>query len=310
LKGNPYGGPLKPGQAILAVSGDPTKPDYQTLEVLEVRATDYGFHEIDFSTGRAVIKDNSQRCVSCHGVPGEGHPVWDTFNVWPGVYSSYQGFFVKGSPELLAFQSFLQNQAKTQRYSKFWYGEISRQDRVVDQVPADGHAWGLAYNLGVDFGNLRDTQLMTYLPMTKDFAKWQFVLQSTTYCNDSIEDYLPAATKAHFRYSYADMLKSTEDAQLAYLREKQARQGNAAGPVAWKSWERTDTERMARLRYIMENRGLSMARFSYAPYSVAESADWTTLNIIVQSIRTNDFERLGVEKGCELLKQWSLQALQ
>ena len=87
----------KDGRSLLAFTTDPSKPFYNSLQMIEFdeRASQFKFGELSFNQdkekGNTHIRANAKptSCASCHGAGANAHPIWDSYALWPGVYGSF-----------------------------------------------------------------------------------------------------------------------------------------------------------------------------------------------------------------------------
>lgn len=120
---------------VLAFTGDPARPSYQTMQVLEF-SDDGSFHphEIDFEQTQVNsnetnlsqvqprtphIVDNPQSCARCHG--NDSHPIWDAYDLWPGFYGSVDDHIAADSPEGQNYRQFRNGPGATGRYAALIY---------------------------------------------------------------------------------------------------------------------------------------------------------------------------------------------
>ncbi len=103
---------------ILAFTGDPAGPDFDTLEVIHFRDDTRAFELEQFVLPAAVRRDptlaaaardngrsNPRACLRCHG--SDPRPIFDSYPVWPGFYGSQQDAFDHAPDELASYRSFL-----------------------------------------------------------------------------------------------------------------------------------------------------------------------------------------------------------
>ncbi len=103
---------------ILAFTGDPAGPDFDTLEVIHFRDDVRAFELAQFVLPAAVRRDptlaatardngrsNPRACLRCHG--SDPRPIFDSYPVWPGFYGSQQDAFEHAPDELASYRRFL-----------------------------------------------------------------------------------------------------------------------------------------------------------------------------------------------------------
>ncbi|MCC6276586.1 MAG: hypothetical protein IT289_01580 [Oligoflexia bacterium] len=111
---------LNRGKLVFSFNGSPEQKNFDKLEVMEFdqKESRFRFHEIVFPEGRLGAKHefnlNDSKCLHCHRQ--DPRPIWDSYDLWPGVYGSTDGKMQKGTWELKKYQEFLNKNAKTGRY--------------------------------------------------------------------------------------------------------------------------------------------------------------------------------------------------
>ncbi len=107
---------------ILGMTGDPKKPGFQQLEIIQFNDENgaFDFYLADFSKPGTPIEKNPQSCLQCHGNPPR--PIWERYPYWPGVYGSIDDKIALGSKEMEYYKNFLQTQRHVGRYTKIGSG--------------------------------------------------------------------------------------------------------------------------------------------------------------------------------------------
>jgi mono/diheme cytochrome c family protein len=100
---------------LLAFTGDAKKPFYDRLQLIEFREEGrFFFAEMLFDGKGASIHEAPPECSSCHAA--DGHPIWDTYDLWPGAYGSSNDRLPVGTPERRSYESFL---AKSRHHGRY-----------------------------------------------------------------------------------------------------------------------------------------------------------------------------------------------
>lgn len=102
---------------LLAFSGLPSDPNYDTLEMIEYepQRAGYSFYSIHFNRHEETrVEINPQDCQRCHG--SNPKPNWEPYSLWPGAYGSLHDAIIEGSEEHRSFIDFLKSSARTERY--------------------------------------------------------------------------------------------------------------------------------------------------------------------------------------------------
>lgn len=114
----------KDGRLALAFTGEPGKPDFNTVETISFDDAGARFilrqYVLPAAGGSADNgKANPPQCLRCHGA--DPKPITDSYPLWPGFYGSVRDTFPPGSPELPWYRKFLKANAKqgVYRHLKF-----------------------------------------------------------------------------------------------------------------------------------------------------------------------------------------------
>lgn len=108
------------GKMTLAFTGNPTKPGYDSLEMIRYIDKDARFEMSHYALNDPTNKENGvanpASCLRCHGQ--DPRPISDSYPLWPGFYGSVRDTFPKGSPEGKWYRAFLRKHknAKTGVY--------------------------------------------------------------------------------------------------------------------------------------------------------------------------------------------------
>ncbi len=108
------------GKMTLAFNGNPEKPGYQTVEMIQYLDHDarfefskHFFPEARKSASKEALleegKPNPASCLKCHGA--DPRPISDSYPLWPGFYGSVRDTFPKNSPELPWYKKFLKEES-------------------------------------------------------------------------------------------------------------------------------------------------------------------------------------------------------
>lgn len=102
---------------LMAFTGNPDKPFYDRLQLIEFRREEsaFFFAELIFQKDGVTTHESPPECRSCHGA--DGHPIWDTYDLWPGAYGSSNDSVPRGTPERRNFEAFLAGNGRRGRYA-------------------------------------------------------------------------------------------------------------------------------------------------------------------------------------------------
>lgn len=106
---------------IIAATGDPDRPFFDELQVLEFEeeAARFVLRRVVFAAERPPeIAVNPPACLECHG--RDPRPLWDNYDFWPGVYGSDNDELKRGSIERQRFLDFKRHHAD--RYRALLFG--------------------------------------------------------------------------------------------------------------------------------------------------------------------------------------------
>jgi len=79
--------PAPDGSYFIAFTGDPSKPDYNRIQIIDAKS---GAKEIVFSPSRKArpsIHSKPESCRECHGAD-TNRLIMDSYNFWPGLFGS------------------------------------------------------------------------------------------------------------------------------------------------------------------------------------------------------------------------------
>lgn len=108
---------------ILTFTGDPSKPDYQQIEMIQFRDTkstkgkpEFDFRKVTFpakgSSEKAIVSEkNPAECLTCHRDPPR--PNWDSYPLWPGAFGATEDL---GQWEVKALNAFAETRKRHPRY--------------------------------------------------------------------------------------------------------------------------------------------------------------------------------------------------
>jgi hypothetical protein len=102
---------------LMAFTGDPGKPFFDRLQLIEFRneGSRFFFAEASFpGSGPPIFQESPVACTTCHG--DDGRPIWDAYDLWPGVYGSSHDLLHPGSRERRYYEAFLARGRHESRY--------------------------------------------------------------------------------------------------------------------------------------------------------------------------------------------------
>jgi hypothetical protein len=122
------------GRVVFTFVGNPDKPGYGKIEGLEFdpasRSFSLQFGEfLPEGAGPPVLafKRNDSRCLGCHTGQGKGlhavHPVFDSYELWPGMYGSHDDVIYPDRTEGMQFKAFMEG-----NFLKGLYRHLGRDD--------------------------------------------------------------------------------------------------------------------------------------------------------------------------------------
>ncbi len=242
----------KDAQFTMAFNGEEGTKGNLELEMFEFdKATaTFSFQRIQFHPGKAAVPQpvNEALCQKCHGK--DLRPNWESYSRWPGAYpdtdtvlNGDKYHFGWKSVEHEAFDSFYTKQMGRGRY------------RFLDQDAVDAQ-----FVIGKGNGGYHRvapshyTQIVAYLNYqrvarllraTPDFARYQYAIAAALYDCPDFDEYLPADTTPHRTYAWylTDTTKRFKGDINAFHHEH-------------------DYTQFAKFRYVLEGRGISLAKWS------------------------------------------------
>jgi len=180
------------GRLVLALTGNPDRPGYDTVEVVAFDDARAAFRLARYVLPAAVRRDpqlaaarahngelDPPECLRCHGQ--DPRPILDSYPLWPGFYGGVRDTFVDGSAELEHYRAFLSAQRGAPRglYRHLrWpegtsvppYTDPTEYDPAVTEV--DEAALRLAPNtrLGMALGELNRKRIARRLAASPRYA--------------------------------------------------------------------------------------------------------------------------------------------
>jgi ankyrin repeat protein len=251
------------GRLFLSFNGNPAHKGHDVLEMLEFdpdRAR-FELHELQIRKGRPTWHGpNPAECLTCHGE--EPLPIWDSWYLWPGFYRSEQGALYPKEAEL--HRQFEAN-AKEGRYRHL----LPPSDAPVRLRLGRQEFSASIKNIVMDavVQDMASDVLARRLAEEPKLRPYRYALLGALSCKTPMESFLPGPPPRAFE----DLLAETKRLDVEELTKRVERhranlpgapEGDyALGFVAGrqKTGQSYETDRVARLRTIVETAGSSIA---------------------------------------------------
>jgi hypothetical protein len=265
---------------IITFNGNPNQKGYNNLEVIQWsdQAHSFSFDEIQFSKDARsvpIFRANPHECTACHRDPPR--PNWQSYDFWEGAYGQAGDQIKVGSQEDHAFQSFLKNSRDKGRY-QFLTGKPGLKgpsEAEIEKGTPDPTAYSVAtlpnFRLTFFLDELNYQRIAAQLKDSPNFSQYKYAIYGALYGCDPIDSFLPNSVTATFPMSYQQVLADTLNKLSAQYNDRI----HSSGPVDSfgqdgngndmpSDFEANNASKyiIAKLRYIMENRGIKTQDWS------------------------------------------------
>ena len=249
---------------LMTFNGSSTQKGYDSLEVIQFRdeTQRFEFHEVRFPVDPTNLPEkNPAACMQCHADPValDPRPNWDSYFLWPGLIGSHDG-------DIFARD---QDRASAMDWAH------GRYQFVKNNLPVSEPNSNLSQLLGL----LNGQRLARMIRENSGLFPLRFAILGAVTCSDGRYDlsrFLPAGTASKLQKPYAAVLADTILKNRNYYQQKlhqiDTDLSPLAGPSALTGKRATDpmyadhgddySEQIARLRYLVEGSGVSMARWN------------------------------------------------
>jgi hypothetical protein len=306
-------------------------PNSAFVELIEYNKESHLFipRKIEFHEGTKVppvFHDNPTGCTSCHRM--NFRPNWDSYAAWPGAYGGYEDGLLSETKEYDQFIAFQQEAPSLPRY---------RYLRPLKLVKKKGDAFQLQcensdiqphmgqqndYRINTQFtaslSSLNFSRIISIIQKSPDFDKFKYAILAASYdCSISIEKFLPEDLRSRFTTRYDFFLEDTKkviaaeyEARILKVALSDRYYASIRPPT---NFDMENAQTLAILRYLFENRGISMLDWSMASnpdYSFADGGNFHSVQRWFYWIR----DLVHIERGktdkeiCGQLQTLSLQA--
>jgi ankyrin repeat protein len=251
------------GRLFLSFNGDAAQKGHDVIEMLELdpdRAR-FELHELEIKKGRATWHGpNPPQCLTCHGE--EPLPIWDSWYLWPGFYRSEQGALYPKEAEL--HRQFEANMKEGR------YRHLLRPSDAPVRLRLGRYDFSSSIkNIGMD-ALVQDTASDVFarrLAEEPTLRRYRYALLGALSCKTPIESFLPAPPPRSFEDLWAETRRlDIEELTNRVERHRANLPGAPEGDYALhfvagrqKTGQSYETERVARLRTVVDTAGSSIA---------------------------------------------------
>ena len=213
------------GKFFLGYTTDPTKPNFRRVVMLEAGDSKSPkaphFTEIAFASKNQAphIDTQPQTCILCHALPGR--PIFDSYNLWPGMYGSSDRMAHGAEPKNL--KKLAETKTHHTRLKHLRFGTDTIEN--VDKANLDISTTDFSAKTGSAVLSLM-RQALKQIP--RDKLSRVDVLRAVSGCK-KFEALLPARTQAAFRKEYPKTLQYVRKNVVAYYRGRRERYIQAGG---------------------------------------------------------------------------------
>jgi ankyrin repeat protein len=269
------------GKTMMTFNGHHSQNGFSNLEFIVYRdeTKKFEMRDIRFPKNRngkvLFSKKNPARCTTCHGQ--DPIPLWDTWTTWPG---KFLGESASRTPvEDKYYQKFMSNR----NYGRYKYlPAVSHEPTrtFFEEIP-----------LG-KFANSKMDEIVTGLmsqKVSKDFqnpklTKYRYAILGALSCSDSIDEFIPKKIREAYNLSLNYLKKDTKVRSANEMKNRirlleeiipggpqtryviQAKLFSDKPQGENRAGRNRDILRTARIRYIVENLGLSMKSW-FTPFN-------------------------------------------
>lgn len=264
----------KSARLLLGISGDPHGTNHNLLEVTHFNddTKTFEYYRIAFSDGaqpsRPVFSPkNPTECMECHS--SELHPIWDTYNRWPGAYGGedvrpHNSDGMKPTyPQAKKWRSFVENSAGMGRYS--FIGELANRVRPQLENAMSPDRTDLLYDL-VDkntqftlaLSELNAERIVRILESSPDYKRYLPALRAALSDDMSFLMLLPESDSSDLE-RYEKMRVDTTKAVERYLESRiYGMKWHYGTDHAGINFDKKYAQAASKMRFVVERMGLSM----------------------------------------------------
>lgn len=251
---------------FLATDGSTTNQRIEMIEFVE-KSNRFCFHEILLGSNAALkFNDHPASCAGCHN--RDSRPNWESYNTWPRLYGSRDGFMSKGSIEETGFKSFIAQNRDKGVYKSLVApnGLLVDEDhnliRFVNESKGQKTSPTSRLTTGlVRLNNRRIARILLELVKEPAYSRYAQAIQGALLGCDQIENFVPNNLKPNHPKRYQDVLAETKslikasheqlDLKISTIntsRRNQIAEGRLDLNIP------KNLQAIANLRYLLENR--------------------------------------------------------
>lgn len=292
-----FGGDSK---LLLSITG-PRQPGGNRVEIIEYNEGTKSFapREILFSPNRedwnedrygqiralgpsgAYARSAPKTCVFCHG-RADFHPIWEASRFWPSAYGGVGDRFAEGSKELADWKTFHAHAGETPRY------RVLSGRGLGSGLGGEKNAHATLNGEFLEsLTRLNAERIVDRIRRSPDYTSYRYAIYGALLGCANIDSMLPRSLPPS-RRTLSDLLEEMKANQVeleALTAEELKRTGRGTPEEAERAYGdlptmASDSERgigiTAGLRYLFENRGISMKDWSLsfdASYAFANPID-------------------------------------
>lgn len=287
----------QPIKYVLSFNGHPGDRQYNSIEIAEVRPNSkdgLAFIDVEFSKGKGshASQPNPEACMQCHRDGESRLPrfLWHAKGFTPSAYgqTSFGGIQVEDPNEVRQFQEFAAEAKSHPRYKQLMgldeFAKDGAEKKKLEKLVEKNNIF--ASRLGYRNRN-RVAQLIME---TKDYPRYKYAILGALMSCEPIEDFIPEKIKAEHndrQFIDADLRRHLEGKiDLLSTRDKIAAKLNSLSASSIEvlektlkspspervfladmqmkqaQWGQDAGEPIARLRWLIEGRGISMENWS------------------------------------------------
>jgi hypothetical protein len=269
---------------ILTFNGDKSQKGFNELEAIEFNDENkqFDFHQITFNSVTHSKPDfdlDVQTCTTCHRTPAR--PNWEAYDVWEGAYGQVEDQIKIGSEEDYEFQHFIKNFRNQGRYKYLIAPNGLKAPSIAeiagDVTLANTTAYSVAtlpnFRLTFFLNLLNFQRLANEIKKTPDFDTFKYAYYGALFGCGPIEEFIPAEVSSKFSHNYNQVLQDSLQKFAAQYTDRVKQNGPFDNFTVFnhdnapQNFEATSASRfiIAKLRYLTEGRGISIADWSLSP---------------------------------------------
>lgn len=251
---------------LLAFSGLPSDPQYDTIEMIEYEPlkAGYSFYSIHFSPDEeTTVEINPQDCQRCHG--SNPKPNWEPYSLWPGAYGSLHDAIFEGSQEHRSFSEFLKSSPLSKRY------QYLPRPFHVESTDSLGKTHFFLNNAGVGPGSslslllsaLNQDRIAKLLVTSPSHLRYRPAITAAILgCEEPISDFLPIDLRVDHPTEFSEVLLETkawmerdlERKIKVLVRDLQISRNSVLKEANLFGFRDSEVIRIAKLRFLLQKR--------------------------------------------------------